>query len=98
MLPRIDLTGGNFADRNMTNPKLNGSTLINASFNIANLSNTNITGANFNFFFQAEYGIRDFHVTGVQTCALPISYGSLVTVSSYHVLDETGRIVNKGPI
>src|SRR5690606_39478611 len=25
-----------------------------------------------NFFFQAEDGIRDFHVTGVQTCALPI--------------------------
>src|SRR5690606_40669330 len=26
----------------------------------------------FIFFFQAEDGIRDFHVTGVQTCALPI--------------------------
>src|SRR5690606_40692607 len=25
------------------------------------------------FFFHAEDGIRDFHVTGVQTCALPIS-------------------------
>src|SRR5690606_40938958 len=25
------------------------------------------------FFFQAEDGIRYFHVTGVQTCALPIS-------------------------
>src|SRR5690606_40613851 len=25
------------------------------------------------FFSQAEDGIRDFHVTGVQTCALPIS-------------------------
>src|SRR5690606_40320587 len=24
------------------------------------------------FFFQAEDGIRAFHVTGVQTCALPI--------------------------
>src|SRR5690606_39779258 len=24
------------------------------------------------FLFQAEEGIRDFHVTGVQTCALPI--------------------------
>src|SRR5439155_2151990 len=24
------------------------------------------------FFFQAEDGIRDGHVTGVQTCALPI--------------------------
>src|SRR5271165_6084065 len=27
------------------------------------------------FFFQAEDGIRDFHVTGVQTCALPICRG-----------------------
>src|SRR5690606_40042788 len=26
----------------------------------------------FTFFFQAEDGIRDFHVTGLQTCALPI--------------------------
>src|SRR2546426_7877770 len=27
---------------------------------------------NFFFFFQAEDGIRDYKVTGVQTCALPI--------------------------
>src|SRR5439155_13832868 len=27
----------------------------------------------FFFFFEAEDGIRDGHVTGVQTCALPIS-------------------------
>src|SRR5437870_10892290 len=27
----------------------------------------------YHFFFQAEDGIRDGHVTGVQTCALPIS-------------------------
>src|SRR5256885_4743281 len=27
----------------------------------------------FFFFFQAEDGIRDYKVTGVQTCALPIS-------------------------
>src|SRR6266566_2137077 len=27
---------------------------------------------NFFFFFQAEAGIRDYKVTGVQTCALPI--------------------------
>src|SRR5207253_4682656 len=30
------------------------------------------------FFFQAEDGIRDGHVTGVQTCALPISVHALV--------------------
>src|SRR5690606_41103129 len=34
------------------------------------------------FFFQAEDGIRDFHVTGVQTCALPIS--AYVVVDSIH--------------
>src|SRR5215469_2589761 len=31
------------------------------------------------FFFQAEDGIRDLYVTGVQTCALPISGGLVVT-------------------
>src|SRR2546430_5185641 len=30
------------------------------------------------FFFQAEDGIRDLTVTGVQTCALPISRLSLI--------------------
>src|SRR6266496_4681220 len=34
------------------------------------------------FFFQAEDGIRDLYVTGVQTCALPI-------YARYN--DETGR-------
>src|SRR3712207_8601851 len=29
-------------------------------------------GFSLNFFFQAEDGIRDIGVTGVQTCALPI--------------------------
>src|SRR5690606_40436953 len=29
------------------------------------------------FFFQAEDGIRVFHVTGVQTCALPIYVAAL---------------------
>src|SRR5690606_40257637 len=31
----------------------------------------------FVFFFRAEDGIRDFHVTGVQTCALPILVAKL---------------------
>src|SRR6266487_1879917 len=36
---------------------------------------------NFFFFFQAEDGIRDGRVTGVQTCALPISrHGWIRTV------------------
>src|SRR5699024_11281510 len=33
----------------------------------------------FFFFFQAEDGIRDRNVTGVQTCALPISGGPATT-------------------
>src|SRR5260221_7943503 len=54
------------------------------------------------FFFQAEDGIRDHCVTGVQTCALPISEGvmslgraflaagsSSVTVSLWQVSDES---------
>jgi len=34
------------------------------------------------FFFQAEDGIRDWSVTGVQTCALPISAKPLVLYDS----------------
>src|SRR5256885_7207763 len=30
------------------------------------------------FFFQAEDGIRDYKVTGVQTCALPISAVAII--------------------
>ena len=38
------------------------------------------------FFFQAEDGIRDYDVTGVQTCALPISVLAAV---------ESGQTVNR---
>src|SRR5258708_16812085 len=41
------------------------------------------TGVLFFFFFQAEDGIRDDLVTGVQTCALPISL--------YHLVFEEDR-------
>src|SRR6266853_3297193 len=34
----------------------------------------------FFFFFQAEDGIRDLTVTGVQTCALPISWAQAVAI------------------
>src|SRR2546430_11017817 len=34
------------------------------------------------FFFQAEDGIRDLTVTGVQTCALPISQARLIPAAS----------------
>src|SRR5437016_8844118 len=33
----------------------------------------------FFFFFQAEDGIRDWSVTGVQTCAIPICSGDVAT-------------------
>src|SRR5260370_26518926 len=36
-----------------------------------------VTHILFFFFFQAEDGIRDSSVTGVQTCALPISNGAI---------------------
>src|SRR5690606_39705669 len=39
------------------------------------------------FFFQAEDGIRDFHVTGVQTCALPI-FPDDVDVAVFRFLEE----------
>src|SRR5256886_4367406 len=34
------------------------------------------------FFFQAEDGIRDLTVTGVQTCALPISFAESTNTSA----------------
>src|SRR6478752_9377831 len=43
---------------------------------------------NFFFFFQAEDGIRDVAVTGVQTCALPIS--SLRVPAGPGIRDDSG--------
>src|SRR5438034_9356211 len=37
------------------------------------------------FFFQAEDGIRDHCVTGVQTCALPISSSSQVSTAMVEI-------------
>src|SRR5256885_17095106 len=42
------------------------------------------------FFFQAEDGIRDYKVTGVQTCALPISALAGTRVNPYRS-DEPRR-------
>src|SRR5204862_2462944 len=39
--------------------------------------------------FQAEDGIRGLYVTGVQTCALPISKGYILTNS--HVITNAGE-------
>src|SRR5690606_40966361 len=48
------------------------------------------------FFFQAEDGIRDFHVTGVQTCALPISQHVFLRaegLTGLHLLAEDVKVV-----
>src|SRR5215204_669343 len=54
----------------------------------------------FFFFFQAEDGIRDHCVTGVQTCALPISLAQadvdpqgVAAIESYSADGEGGRVV-----
>src|SRR5207249_10394290 len=47
------------------------------------------------FFFQAEDGIRDRNVTGVQTCALPISTGSGKTTTLYAALGLRRRTAEK---
>src|SRR5438874_13514171 len=59
----------------------------------------------FFFFFQAEDGIRDLYVTGVQTCALPIlatfdfeEHGigkrNLVPLADCGKMDEALRVAN----
>src|SRR5690606_21904813 len=47
-------------------------------------------------FFQAEDGIRDFHVTGVQTCALPISSNLMKLRADNLIKTYKGRKVVKG--
>src|SRR5699024_641214 len=42
------------------------------------------------FFFQAEDGIRDRNVTGVQTCALPISWNRIQRMF-VHLLTNTKK-------
>ena len=57
----------------------------------------------FFFFFQAEDGIRDYDVTGVQTCALPILTGKdkgrrgqvLKVIKNRKVLIENINLVKK---
>src|SRR6266508_6333897 len=52
------------------------------------------------FFFRAEDGIRDGHVTGVQTCALPISRswswskrrGGLIVRASFSALNDVDPV------
>src|SRR5258708_21184668 len=58
-LPDLDLCGRACRGLNQRQPFLTSNTVVSLLFG---------------FFFQAEDGIRDDLVTGVQTCALPISY------------------------
>src|SRR5690606_40363843 len=56
----------------------------------------------FSFFFQAEDGIRDFHVTGVQTCALPIPIPTIPcwarpASQAAPIPKPTGRARRQGP-
>src|SRR5688500_19346133 len=49
------------------------------------------------FFFQAEDGIRDYKVTGVQTCALPIlGGGSALGIAS--TMNIAGHLVDVSPL
>src|SRR5256885_9697538 len=50
------------------------------------------------FFFQAEDGIRDYKVTGVQTCALPIFKTVFVTGGDRDARDEGGGPVALGRV
>src|ERR1022692_1437371 len=53
------------------------------------------------FFFQAEDGIRDYKVTGVQTCALPICFIMSRRPAghdeTYCRADDRGRYHFRGP-
>src|SRR3712207_8915303 len=56
------------------------------------------------FFFQAEDGIRDIGVTGVQTCALPIcvwlgmatAVASAITFNYFHIPPAGGLEIHAG--
>src|SRR5256885_6536948 len=54
------------------------------------------------FFFQAEDGIRDYKVTGVQTCALPISsvagVGLFAGMHCVAVLEPAGPDASTGAV
>src|SRR2546429_6641384 len=48
----------------------------------------------FFFFFQAEDGIRDVAVTGVQTCALPIFAMAIATQSSEPPMRDAAHLIS----
>src|SRR5207302_2602270 len=48
------------------------------------------------FFFQAEDGIRDLHVTGVQTCALPIFVRTIRQIAPGQCRDRINHLPKSG--
>src|SRR5256885_2353912 len=63
-------------------PAPNRKTLMKCRLVITSIKNERAPGARQRcclFFFQAEDGIRDYKVTGVQTCALPIYRFTVIT-------------------
>src|SRR5690606_40766845 len=48
------------------------------------------------FFFQAEDGIRYFHVTGVQTCALPIYRKPMATGENLFSMQDARNLLRYG--
>src|SRR5256885_13265807 len=56
------------------------------------MSAVTVTVRCFFFFFQAEDGIRDYKVTGVQTCALPISWRRM---PESELASQIGRFVEE---
>src|SRR5262249_62218353 len=55
-------------------------------------------GSDVVFFFQAEDGIRDWSVTGVQTCALPISNGQYRQVFNPYGMQQNRAAPTRGPL
>src|SRR5207245_4177909 len=52
----------------------------------------------FVFFFQAEDGIRDATVTGVQTCALPIFLAKVVVRARHRAPPVAGSQADREPL
>src|SRR3712207_8210321 len=87
-----------------------GSVMSTATARVRGTANTRFQRVAFScFFFQAEDGIRDIGVTGVQTCALPISaeiahadaihpgYGFLSENAQFAEIVELHNIIWIGP-
>src|SRR5260221_8159265 len=57
-------------------------------------------GCSLFFFFQAEDGIRDHCVTGVQTCALPISFNPdrLAEIGEVRKLGDGLKVLGSGEL